>query len=254
MYTGFSQNTTPTNVTAVDCQNVSDTACTKKKIHEAFFHVLNASDIKKVIHNTDKDTVFATIQLLFKKPSGKIKMAASYVRFFKEEGNPFNFDLYRKVQKLDFTIEKPASNNTFPNLTETVYFRINRQKNTLEPLYNYAPPPKPDSYVLFPGCETMTTRQDQMRCFDEKMTAHLGKHFNRDLASDLNLEGVVKIRILFNVTKYGTIRNIRVITPHSKIEDNIKEVIHLIDGFRPAIRNGMPKSTRIMIPFNFIVE
>ncbi|MGH1386056.1 hypothetical protein [Kordia sp.] len=245
------------NVVAVGCQDTSDKECTKKKIHEALLTILDKTDIEKFVNDAKNDLIFARISLIYHQ-TGKPKFLASSIRFYEDENTPLRLNLYGKIPQLDFTIEKPTRKNTSPALKEIVYFKINRSKKTLEPLYNHVPSvlpfSKPDSYVIFPGCEEMTTRQDQMRCFEKKMILHLSKYFNRDRLIDLGLKEKFNIKINFSVAKNGSIKNLRITTPNPQLVKSIEHALKLVPNLKPSIVDGMPKNTPVRIPFNFIVE
>lgn len=254
---GFSQNTNASNVIAVGCQDSDTKECTKKKVHEALLKVLNTTDTEMLLSKSKKELIFARISLIYHQ-TGKPKFLASSIRFYEDENTPLRLNSYGKIPQLDFTIEKPTRKNTSPALKEIVYFKINRSKKTLEPLYNHVPSvlpfSKPDSYVIFPGCEEMTTRQDQMRCFEKKMILHLSKYFNRDRLTDLGLKGKFNIKINFSVAKNGSIKNLRITTPNPQLVKSIEHALKLVPDLKPSIVDGMPKNTPVRIPFNFIVE
>ncbi len=254
--TCFSQSV-HTTVTVVGCQDVSDKTCTKKKIHEALLQTFNTLDVEVLMRHSKKDVIFAYVLLAFQQ-TGKLSPFASYIRFYEDENTPLRFDVFRKIPKLNFAIEKPAKSNTSPKFREVIYFRIDRQKKTLEPLYDYIPDlvpfSKPDSYVLFPGCEGLTQLQEQRRCFNKKMAAHFSKHFTSDLVRDLNLKGAIRIEIHFRVAKNGAIEKVRVVAPNQQIKESFKRILLLTQDLKPTIIDGMPKSTPIMVPFNFIVD
>lgn len=254
---GFSQNTNASNVIAVGCQEASTKTCTKKKAHEAISKILSTTQKELLFNNTDSDLIFARILFSYNY-KGELETLASYIHFYEDETTPLGLDLYGGINQLDFKIKKPSKESTHATLKEVVYFKINRSKKTLEPLYDYIPDvipfSKPDSYIIFPGCENTGSYYDQMGCFTEKMMQHIRKHFNSDLITDLDLEGIVKIKIFFSVEKDGSIKNLRIKAPHPQMIKSMERVFKLLPNLKPAIIDGMPKSVPILIPFNFIVD
>ena len=86
---------------------------------------------------------------------------------------------------------------------------------------------------IFPGCSG--SKDQKKKCFSEKMTHHIKKYFNADLAKDIGLTpGIKKIFVLFTVDNQGNIINVKTRAPHKSLEKEALRVMSLLPKMIPG--------------------
>jgi len=90
---------------------------------------------------------------------------------------------------------------------------------------------------VFPGCKG---NMAQLReCIQTKITKHVNRKFNVDLAADLGLSpGVKRIFVMFKIDKTGAISNIQARTPHKKLQEEAIRVVELLPNMQPGKQHG----------------
>lgn len=111
-----------------------------------------------------------------------------------------------------------------------------------------------DQVPIYPGCENMITNAERKTCMADKVSTHVNKNFDLDLAKRLNLEGVNRIFVQFKISKEGTVVDIKARAPHPELE---MEAIHTIKGLpkmQPGQQDGTPAAVLYSLPITFRVE
>jgi protein TonB len=107
----------------------------------------------------------------------------------------------------------------------------------------------------FPGCNKKGTRLEKKNCFTEKITKHIQRYFNAELASDLGLSpGANRINTQFTLDKQGNIIDIKVRAPHKVLEKEAIRVIKKLPKMLPAKQRTKPVKVNYSLPINFSVE
>lgn len=106
---------------------------------------------------------------------------------------------------------------------------------------------------VYPGCKG---NKDQLRaCLQEKITKHVNRKFNADLASDLGLSpGVKRIFVMFKIDKSGNITNVMARAPHKRLQEEAVRVINLLPKMIPGKQRGRPVGVKYSLPIAFKVE
>jgi len=109
--------------------------------------------------------------------------------------------------------------------------------------------------AVYPGCEKRRTESDKKKCLLSKMSRHVSRNFNTDLAQDLGLkEGVNKIRVSFIIDKNGNTKVLNVRTPDKRLEKEAIRVVKSMPKMTPAKIDGVSKAVKYNIPILFNVE
>ncbi|WP_353777033.1 energy transducer TonB [Winogradskyella sp. 3972H.M.0a.05] len=88
--------------------------------------------------------------------------------------------------------------------------------------------------------------------FSEKMNAFVTSHFNTNVC--LEVEGIQRIYVQFEINKTGLVNVIKVRAPHPKLEKEAKRVIKLLPQFIPGRHIGTPVKVIYNLPIKFKVE
>ena len=106
---------------------------------------------------------------------------------------------------------------------------------------------------IFPGCKG--PKAELKECLQEKITAHVNKKFNSELASDLGLApGVKRIFVMFKIDKNGNIVDVRARAPHKKLEDEAVRVVKSLPKMTPGKQRGRPVGVKYSLPIVFAIE
>ena len=106
---------------------------------------------------------------------------------------------------------------------------------------------------VYPGCKGS---KDQLRkCLQDKITKHVNRKFNSELASDLGLSpGVKRIFVMFKIDKHGNITNVMARAPHKRLQEEAIRVIKLLPKMIPGKQRGRPVGVKYSLPIAFKVE
>lgn len=105
---------------------------------------------------------------------------------------------------------------------------------------------------IFPGCKG--NKQELRKCFSEKITRHIHKKFDINLASNLNLSsGKKRIFTVFTINHKGEIQDIKVRAPHPRLEKEGFRVINSLPKFIPGKQRGIPVKVKYALPITFEV-
>jgi len=106
---------------------------------------------------------------------------------------------------------------------------------------------------VYPGCKG--NKAKLRACLQEKITQHVNRKFNADLASDLGLSaGVKRIFLMFKIDKNGYIVDAMARGPHKRLEEEAIRVIKLLPKMKPGKQRGRPVGVKYSLPIAFKVE
>jgi len=106
---------------------------------------------------------------------------------------------------------------------------------------------------VYPGCKG--NKAKLRACLQEKITKHVNRKFNSDLASDLGLSpGVKRIFVMFKIDKRGNITNVQARAPHKRLQEEAIRVINLLPKMIPGKQRGRPVGVKYSLPIAFKVE
>ncbi|MEM6720273.1 MAG: energy transducer TonB [Bacteroidota bacterium] len=107
---------------------------------------------------------------------------------------------------------------------------------------------------IFPGCEKYKSKAERKKCMSEKVQKHVNKKFNTELASDLDLEGVQKIFVVFKIDRTGNITDVRSRAPHPRLAKEAEKVIKSLPKMKPGKQRGKPVGVNYTLPIVFKVQ
>jgi protein TonB len=106
---------------------------------------------------------------------------------------------------------------------------------------------------VFPGCKG--SKAQLRACLQEKITKHVNRKFNADLASDLGLSpGVKRIFVVFKIDKTGNITDVMARAPHKRLQEEAIRVVNLLPKMTPGKQRGRAVGVKYSLPIAFKVE
>ncbi|MDO6758665.1 energy transducer TonB [Tamlana sp. 2_MG-2023] len=105
---------------------------------------------------------------------------------------------------------------------------------------------------VFPGCE-QGSNQEKIACFQEKMKAHISKHFKYPQAAlDLGTQG--RVSVVFIIDTTGKISSIKSRGPDKILEKEAERIISLLPNMTPGKQRGKPVKVSYAVPIFFKFE
>ena len=111
-----------------------------------------------------------------------------------------------------------------------------------------------ENVPVFPGCENEKGNNAKRQCMSEKITQHVNRKFNKDLASDLGLSGRQRINVIFKIDKNGNVTGVQARAPHPGLEKESKRVINLLPKMLPGKQRGKAVIVPYSLPIVFQVQ
>ncbi len=110
-----------------------------------------------------------------------------------------------------------------------------------------------ENVPVYPGCKG--TNAQLKKCMSDKITKHVSRKFNVDLAQDLGLSaGKKRISVQFKIDKNGNISDIRARAPHPRLQKEAMRIIKLLPKMQPGRQRNKPVNVRYNLPIVFNVE
>jgi protein TonB len=107
---------------------------------------------------------------------------------------------------------------------------------------------------IYPGCEKYTSNAERKKCMFYELGKHVNKKFNKEIVSDIGLEGVQKISVVFKIDKQGNITDVRSRAPHPKLAQEAERVIRSLPKMKPGKQRGKPVGVNYVYPFVIKVQ
>ncbi|WP_430410327.1 energy transducer TonB [Kordia sp.] len=107
---------------------------------------------------------------------------------------------------------------------------------------------------IFPGCEKYSSKAERKKCMSEKVQKHVNRKFNTELASDLDLEGIQKIYVVFTIDKQGNITGVRSRAPHPRLAKEAEKVVKSLPRMKPGKQRGKTVKVTYNLPIVFKVQ
>ncbi|MDP3352648.1 MAG: energy transducer TonB [Flavobacteriaceae bacterium] len=106
---------------------------------------------------------------------------------------------------------------------------------------------------VFPGCTG--TKEQKRECLSDKISQHVNKKFNADLAQELGLSpGKKRIFVMFKIDKNGDVVDIEARAPHVRLEKEAIRVIESLPKMQPGKQRGRAVGVKYSLPITFNVE
>ena len=110
-----------------------------------------------------------------------------------------------------------------------------------------------ENVPIYPGCEEMQNNSARKTCFQQKMQAHIMKHFKYpSTAVELGIEG--KVHVQFKIDNEGYITNIKVRGPDASLEKEASRIIAALPQMTPGKQRGRNVAVPYSIPISFKLE
>lgn len=107
---------------------------------------------------------------------------------------------------------------------------------------------------VFPGCESYKTNQERKVCLNEKIAQFIDRRFNTDLAQDLGLSGINRIKVQFTIDENGKVSNVLTRSTESSLEDEAQRVIELLPDMIPGKYNDKEIRVIYRLPIVFKID
>lgn len=103
---------------------------------------------------------------------------------------------------------------------------------------------------IFPGCTG--TNAQLKKCMADKITKHVNKNFDIDLAQDLDLsQGMKRISVQFIIDRNGEVNDIKARAPHPRLQKEAIRVIKSLPKMIPGRQRNKPVNVRYNLPIGF---
>ncbi|MFD0993897.1 energy transducer TonB [Tenacibaculum geojense] len=106
---------------------------------------------------------------------------------------------------------------------------------------------------VFPGCTG--TNAQKKACLNKKMSKHVQRNFNADLANELGLPpGKKRIYVQFKIDKDGSITSINARAPHPRLKAEAIRIAKKLPKMTPGRQRGKAVRVGYTLPITFNVE
>jgi len=106
---------------------------------------------------------------------------------------------------------------------------------------------------IFPGCEGRKGKALK-KCVSDKIGAFVGEHFDKEVASDLDMSGRIRIMTQFTIDKTGKIVNIKTRAKDKDLEKEARRVIGKLPKMKPGKQRNVPVKVTYTLPIIFNIE
>ena len=107
---------------------------------------------------------------------------------------------------------------------------------------------------IFKGCENLS-KEDNKRCFDNKMRKFVMRNFDVELANELGLHsGIHRIHTQFVIDDKGEVVDVRIKTAYKALEKEANKIIKKLPKFKPGKQNNRTVKVRYNLPISFSIE
>ena len=116
---------------------------------------------------------------------------------------------------------------------------------------------KVESVPIYKDCDEKLSNTKLKKCMSDKISSHVLKYFNKNLAKSLNLPShkEVRINVAFKIDETGKVGNILVRAPHPILEKEARRVVLKIPEMtRPGMQDGEAVVVPYSLPIIFTVE
>lgn len=106
---------------------------------------------------------------------------------------------------------------------------------------------------IFPGCEDLTSHEEQKECFSQGINNHINVNFNTSLGKKLGLEGLTRVYVRFRISPDGDVTDVEARAPHPDLGEEAKRVVSSLPQMKPAMHDGKKVAVLYTVPINFMV-
>lgn len=107
-----------------------------------------------------------------------------------------------------------------------------------------------DEVPVFPGCAEAV---DKRACFNEKVQAHISRHFKYpEAAKEAGVQG--RVSVMFVIGTDGRVGNVRMRGPDERLEAEVARIIGKLPKMEAGKQGGVPVPVPFSIPVSFVLE
>lgn len=111
-----------------------------------------------------------------------------------------------------------------------------------------------DQVPLFPGCESLSSNEEQKKCMSQKIQEHVQKNFNANMGSGLGLTGINRVIVQFKINKDGKIADVKARAAHPILKEEGIRVINSLPQMVSGKQNGKAVGVMYSLPIVFQVD
>ena len=105
---------------------------------------------------------------------------------------------------------------------------------------------------LFPGCEELSSNEEQKKCMSSKIQEHIMKNFNSEAGKGLT--GVNRVIVQFKINKEGKIENVKARAASPELEKEGIRVVESLPQMVPGKQDGQEVGVMYSLPIVFQVD
>lgn len=105
----------------------------------------------------------------------------------------------------------------------------------------------------YPGCESLTSNEEQKKCMSSKIDEFVRENFNIKMAKELELNGINRIIVQFKIAENGEIADVKARASHPKLEEEAKRVVKSLPTMTPGKQRGKAVGVMYSLPIVFQV-
>ena len=106
---------------------------------------------------------------------------------------------------------------------------------------------------LFPGCESLSTNEEQKDCMSKEISMYVNKNFNASIGKENGLKGKQLINVIFKINSEGNISDVRSRAAHPVLEAEAVRVIKSLPKMIPGTHEGKAVTVLYSLPIIFQV-
>ncbi len=108
-----------------------------------------------------------------------------------------------------------------------------------------------DQVPLYPGCDSLATKNERTRCLSHNVAVHVNRNFNTKLADSLGLKGRQRINVMFKISNTGEIVDVRSKSDSPALEKEAERVIKTLPKMIPGKHKGKTVNVPYSLPIIF---
>ena len=128
------------------------------------------------------------------------------------------------------------------------------EKPTDDPIIEIVDLNKVQRVPIYPGCEKAKNNKERLKCMSSKMNKLVQRKFNTDLATQLDLEGILRIDVQFKIDKFGNVTDIKTRSPYDLLDKEAQRVVNKIPTMKPGMQQEKPVAVLYYLPIKFKVQ
>lgn len=158
-----------------------------------------------------------------------------------------------EVVEDDKEIEETIIESTETDESESVEVEEIVEAEEVEEIVEDVPFSIIEEVPVFPGCTG--TKQQKKDCLNKKLSKHVQRNFDAELANELGLApGKKRIYVQFKIDKDGSITSINARAPHPRLKAEAIRIAKKIPKMIPGRQRGKPVRVGYTLPITFNVE